>query len=38
MPFRSNVSGQNTSKLAIRVLIASLLGILTGLIIGDYAG
>jgi len=38
MLLRSNVSGQNTSKLAIRVLIASLFGILTGLIIGDYAG
>ncbi|MCX6284724.1 MAG: cation:dicarboxylase symporter family transporter [Bacteroidetes bacterium] len=30
-------AGQNTGKLAVRVLIGAVLGILTGLIIGDYA-
>ncbi len=30
-------AGQNTGKLAVRVLVGAVLGILTGLVIGDYA-
>ena len=30
-------AGQNTGKLAARVLIGAVLGVLTGLVIGDYA-